>query len=176
MGPVLRETPHAVDPRTMRRAMGRFATGVAVLTTVHRGAPHGMTINSLTSVSLDPPLLLACLTTGARSTEAVTAAGRFALSILSARQEHLARRFAQAGEDHFASLDLTYGDHAVPVIPGAITHLECTVDRHLTAGDHEVVFGAVTTVCQREGEPIGFSGGRFTDIVPRDSEPTHWFF
>lgn len=87
--------------------MGRFATGVAVVTTTADGAPHGMTVNSLTSVSLEPPLLLVCLTTGARSTEAIIHAGRFAVNILPARQEPLALRFARRGEDHFAGLDLT---------------------------------------------------------------------
>lgn len=165
-----------VDPRTMRRVMGRFGTGVAVVTTMHEDVPHGMTVNSLTSVSLDPPLLLVCLTTGARSTTAVTGAGRFAVSILSARQQHLALRFARAGEDHFASLELAYGEHAVPVIPDAFAHLECEVDRHFTAGDHEVVLGRVVATCERDGEPLGFLAGRFTDLVERGNQPTTWLF
>ncbi|MBB4913439.1 flavin reductase family protein [Streptosporangium saharense] len=165
-----------VDPLTMRRTMGRFATGVAVVTTVADGVPHGMTVNSLTSVSLEPPLLLVCLTTGARSTDAVTRAGRFAISILSVRQEQLALRFARRGEDHFAGLDVTYGRHAVPVIPDAFAHLECEVERHFVAGDHVVVIGHVLTVCERDGEPLGFMGGRFSDIVDRGHDPVSWFF
>ncbi|MEU6041221.1 flavin reductase family protein [Actinomadura sp. NPDC047616] len=166
----------AIDPLTMRRAMGRFATGVAVVTTSVDGTPHGMTVNSLTSVSLDPPLLLVCLTIGARSTDAVTRAGRFAVSILSARQEQLALRFARRGEDHFAGLEVTYERHEVPVIPDAFAHLECEVERHFVAGDHVVVIGQVRSICEREGEPLGFLAGRFSDIVDRGHEPVHWTF
>ncbi len=160
----------------MRRAMGRFATGVAVVTASHDGVPHGMTVNSLTSVSLDPPLLLVCLATAARSTQAVLGAGVFAVSVLSARQEEIARRFATRGEDHFAGLDVAYGCHRTPVVPGALAHLECEVDRHLVAGDHVVVFGRVVAVCERDGEALGFFGGKFGDILNRGHEPIQWFF
>ncbi|NMI01453.1 flavin reductase family protein [Pseudonocardia acidicola] len=170
------EIEAGVEPLTMRRTMGRFATGVAVVTTEVDGEPHGMTVNSLTSVSLDPPMLLVCLTTGARTTEAVTAAGRFAVSILSARQEQIALRFARRGENHFEGLPLIYGDHSIPVVPDALAHVECTVDRQLVAGDHLVVFGAVQRVCDRDGEPLAFAGGRFADVAVRGHEPVHWIF
>jgi flavin reductase (DIM6/NTAB) family NADH-FMN oxidoreductase RutF len=169
-------TTATVDPTRMRRAMGRFATGVAVITTSHDGSPHGMTVNSLTSVSLEPPLLLVCLTTGARSTTAVTGAGRFAVNILSARQEQLALRFARRGEDHFHGLEVTYGKHRVPVIPDAFAHLECDVERQFAVGDHHVVIGHVVEVCERDGEPLGFLSGRFSDVVERGHEPVQWFF
>ncbi|WP_214366439.1 flavin reductase family protein [Pseudonocardia sp. H11422] len=168
--------PTVVDPLTMRRTIGRFATGVAVVTTVDRDQPHGMTVNSLTSVSLEPPLLLVCLTTGARTTDAVVRAGRFAVNILGARQEEIALRFARRGADHFDGLPLRYGEHDVPVVPDALAHLECTVDRHFEAGDHVVVIGHVRQVCDRPGAPLAFLGGRFGDLAERGSEPVHWFF
>lgn len=166
-----------IDPDTMRRTMGHFATGVAVVTTV--GAddqPHGMTVNSLTSVSLTPPLLLVCFHPGARTADAVLASGRFAISVLAARHEPIARRFAARGDDHFAGLPLTYGEHQVPVVPDALAHLECTVERHLTAGDHLVVFGAVQQTCNRDGRPLAFLNGRFGDYTDRGHEPINWFF
>ncbi|MFI6501400.1 flavin reductase family protein [Nonomuraea typhae] len=169
-------TVSAVEPMTMRRTMGRFATGVAVVTTSSGGVPHGMTVNSLTSVSLTPPLLLVCLTLGARTTDAVTATGRFAINILSARQEHLALRFAKPGADHFAGLDIIHGRHQVPIIPDAFAHLECTVERHFVAGDHLVVIGEVLEACERDGEPLGFLGGRFSTVTDRGHEPAQWFF
>ncbi|GAB2968598.1 flavin reductase family protein [Amycolatopsis acidiphila] len=165
-----------VDPMTMRRTIGRFATGVAVVTTEHDGVPHGMTVNSLTSVSLEPPLLLVCLTTGARTTDAVVGEGRFAVNVLSARQEEIAMRFARRGSDHFEGLSLEYGEHSVPVVPDALAHLECTVERHFEAGDHVVVFGHVRHTCDRPGAPLAFLGGRFGDLAERGSEPVHWFF
>ncbi|WIX81867.1 flavin reductase family protein [Amycolatopsis carbonis] len=165
-----------VDAPAMRTAMGHFATGVAVVTTALDGIPHGMTVNSLTSVSLSPPLILVCLTTGARTTDAILSADRFALNVLSTRQEQLALRFARRGEDHFSGLPVKTGAHEVPVIPDALAHLECSVYRALTAGDHEVVIGEVSKVCSREGKPLGFLGGRFSDVVDRGHEPVAWFF
>ena len=107
-----------VDRSAMGHAMGCWTTGVAVITTVDRnGRPHGMTVNSLTSVSLDPPLLLACLTHGARTAGAVLDAGRFAVSILAARHEPIARRFADRGEDHFAGLPPTTATTSSPPCP-----------------------------------------------------------
>ncbi|WP_242908090.1 flavin reductase family protein [Actinomadura terrae] len=170
-------TSRAVDPATMRRVMGRFATGVAVITALDAcGDPHGMTVNSLTSVSLDPPLLLVCFGVRARTALAVAESGRFAVSVLAARQEPIALRFAGRGEDHFAGLPLTYGEHDVPVVPDALAHLECTVERRVAAGDHMVVFGAVRRTCDREGPPLAFLGGRFGDFTPRGHQPPSWFF
>ncbi|MCR3720128.1 NADH-FMN oxidoreductase RutF, flavin reductase (DIM6/NTAB) family [Prauserella flava] len=169
-------TPQLVDPTTMRQTMGRFATGVAVITTESDGVPHGMTMNSLTSVSLDPPLLLVCFNHGARSATAVTDSGRFVVNLLSQRQQPIAMRFAKRGEDHFGGLGLEYGDHRVPVVPNALAHLDCEVDRIVEAGDHTVVFGRVTDVCTRDGDPLGFYQGRFSDITPHGAEPEHWFF
>ncbi|MEV4184088.1 flavin reductase family protein [Streptosporangium canum] len=169
-------TSSLVDHMTMRQTMGRFATGVAVISTEDDGRPHGMTVNSLTSVSLDPPLLLVCFNHGARSASAVAASSRFVVNILSRRQQAIALRFAQRGEDHFAGLGLEYGGHRVPVIPQALAHLECDVERTVEAGDHMIVFGAVLNVCARAGDPLGFYGGKFSDVVQHGHEPEHWFF
>ncbi|MFE5325418.1 flavin reductase family protein [Embleya sp. NPDC056575] len=169
-------TPSLVDPTTMRRAMGTFATGVAVISTEEDGRPHGMTVNSLTSVSLEPPLLLVCFNHGARSADAVAASGRFVVNILSDRQQDIALRFARRGEDHFAGLAPEYGTHRVPVVPNALAHLECDVERMIDAGDHVIVLGAVIDTCVRPGDALGFHGGRFADVVPHDREPEHWFF
>lgn len=164
-----------IDANTMRHVMGRYATGVAVITTEVDGEPHGMTMNSLTSVSLDPPLLLVCFNHGARSAEAVQASGTFVVNILSRRQKEVAMRFAKRGESHFEGLNLEYGEHAVPVVPRALAHVECDVHQVVEAGDHTVVFGLVTRTCTEEGQPLAFYGGRFGDITV-DNEVEHWFF
>ncbi|HEY0890753.1 MAG TPA: flavin reductase family protein [Nocardioides sp.] len=169
-------TAPLVDPMAMRQAMGRFATGVAVITTEEDGRPHGMTVNSLTSVSLEPPLLLVCFNHGARTAEAAVSSGRFVVNILSKRQQAIALRFAARGEDHFAGLDLDYAGHRVPVVPQALAHLECDVERVVEAGDHTIVLGAVLGATMREGEPLGFYGGKFSDIQQHGHEPEHWFF
>jgi flavin reductase (DIM6/NTAB) family NADH-FMN oxidoreductase RutF len=158
----------------LRAAMGRFASGVAVVTTVSDGRPHGMTVNSLTSVSLDPPVLLVCLDGSARSTGAVLAAGRFAVSVLSARQRDVAVRFAARGADHFAGLPLVYGDHSVPVVPDALAHLECSTSDVRTVGDHVVVFGDVGRVCYADGTPLAFHRGRFGSFTDHGEDPVPW--
>jgi flavin reductase (DIM6/NTAB) family NADH-FMN oxidoreductase RutF len=168
--------PSPVDPLVMRQTMGKFATGVAIVTTEIDGVPHGMTVNSLTSVSLDPALLLVCFNHGARSAEAVVTVRRFVVNVLSRRQQAIALRFAQRGEDHFAGLGLEYDGHRVPVVPQALAHLECDLERTVEAGDHTIVFGSVTKACAREGEPLGFYSGRFSDVVPHGQTPEQWFF
>lgn len=166
-----------VEAMAMRHALGRFATGVAVVTTSHDDVPHGMTVNSLTSVSLDPPMLLVCLTTGARTTDAVTGRGRFVVNILAARQEPIALRFARRGEEHFDGLDTHLADtvHQVPVVPGALVHADCIVEQSITAGDHVVVLGRIEQLCTGAGTPLGFYSGRFATIAPHGDEQEHWF-
>lgn len=167
----------SLEPALMRRTMGRFATGVAVITTLDLdGTPHGMTVNSLTSVSLDPPLILVCFGRGARTADAVSRSGRFAASVLASRQEPIARRFASKGDNHFEGLRLNFGDHQVPVVPEALAHIECTVNLAFDAGDHLVVIGEVQRACHQEGRPLAFLDGRFGDYTDRGHDPLPWYF
>lgn len=177
MSPTTHPPPASVhvEPTTLRRTMGRFTTGVAVVTTADE-APHGMTVNSLTSVSLDPPLILVSLTIGARTTDAVAATGSFAVSILSARQEEIAMRFARRGEDHFAGLPLEHGNHRIPIVPGALAHVECEVQQEIPAGDHVLFLGRAIATCDRDGEPLVFHAGRFLDAAGHTHEAPPWFF
>jgi flavin reductase (DIM6/NTAB) family NADH-FMN oxidoreductase RutF len=166
----------APDAGLFRQAMGHLVSGVAVVSTAAARRPDGMTVSSLISVSLDPPLLLVSLASGARTTGAVAAAGRFAVSLLSAGQEMIARRFAASGTDHFGDLPVTYGEHDVPIVPNALVHLECTVERTMEAGDHVLVIGKVCRICQRDGEALAFHGGLFGDFADRGHEPVLWAF
>lgn len=160
----------------LRQVMGRFLTGVAVVATVDDGVAHGMTVNSLTSVSLDPPLLLVSLTLGARTTGSVRASGRFAVSILSARQEKIAVRFARRGEEHFAGLPLEVGELGLPVVPDALAQLECVVEQEVAAGDHVVVIGRVLRAADRDGHALGFLGGRFCTVNERPGLSHDWLW
>lgn len=163
-----------VDALDMRRTMGKFATGVAVLTTEVDGHLYGATVNSLTSVSLDPPMLLVCLDQLSRSAAAVSAAGGFVISVLSAHQQHVAASLARSGADALAELPLEYHGHQAPVVPHALAHLECDVDRAVEAGDHLVFFARVVATCQepRGGRPLGFFEGQYCDILPGMRVPT----
>lgn len=159
-----------------RQAMRGLVSGVSVVSAVVDGQPYGMTVSSFISVSLDPPLALVSLTSGSRTTEAVARSGRFAVSVLSAAQEMIARRFAAPGTDHFAGLAVAYGGHQVPIVPNALVHVECAVEKTVAAGDHLLVVGRVHQVCQRAGDPLAFHGGLFGDFTDRGHEPVLWGF
>ncbi|MEU6401622.1 flavin reductase family protein [Streptomyces sp. NPDC046985] len=129
--------------RALRDVLGRYATGVTVVTcTDPNGARAGVTVNSFTSVSLDPPLILWCLALTSRGRPAFTAAEHFAVNVLAAGQRALAARFAGPG-DRFQGLATRPGPHGEPLIPGAAATLCCRRGDVLPAGDHLVLLGAV---------------------------------
>ena len=169
------ETTTPLDAKLLRRTMGRFATGVAVVTTNLDGEMHGMTVNSLTSVSLDPPKLLVCFNKGARTEQCIESSGYFAVNILGARQETVSNTFAKRGEDHFDGLDLPTHPSGVPLIPGSLAQIVCAVDRVVEAGDHVVVFGAIEDLTEREGAPLLFFGGTYGDYVDRGHTADFWY-
>lgn len=156
----------SVDPRQFRDAMGHFATGVTVLTTRHEGELHGMTANSVTSVSLDPMLILVCLMKDARTALAIQAAERFAVNILTEGQDELSQRFARPGQDHFEGLELMEGPHGLPLLPGCLAHLAAQVTEIVPAGDHDVVFGEVdhVHVNPNGGSPLLFFQGGYRKL------------
>jgi 3-hydroxy-9,10-secoandrosta-1,3,5(10)-triene-9,17-dione monooxygenase reductase component len=155
-----------VDPLEFRRVMGHFPTGVSVITTVHDGELHGMTANSFTSVSLDPMLVLACLACGARTALAIQSAGHFAVNILAEDQQEVSQRFAKPGQDHFEGLDVIRGHRGLPLIPGALGYLVCSVEDVVQAGDHDIVLGRVED-CQASpngGSPLVFFRGGYSTL------------
>src|SRR5205823_9215163 len=121
-----------------RRTMSAFSTGVAVVATESEGGLFGMTVNSLTSVSLEPPMLLVCLKKDARTTRAVAERGAFTVSVLGQRQDSIADRFALRGEDRFGGLDLYRTESGLPYIPKCLALSECVVAETFTAGDHDI--------------------------------------
>jgi flavin reductase (DIM6/NTAB) family NADH-FMN oxidoreductase RutF len=156
----------AVDPLEFRRVMGHFPTGVSVITTVKDGEMHGMTANSFTSVSLEPMLVLACLMCGARTALAIKEAGHFAVNILSEAQEELSRRFGKPGLDHFEGLDVIQGHRDLPLLPGCLAYLVCSVEDVVQAGDHDIVLGRVED-CQASangGAPLVFFKGGYSKL------------
>jgi flavin reductase (DIM6/NTAB) family NADH-FMN oxidoreductase RutF len=149
------------DPcRALRTALGRYATGVAVMTTRYRGRPIGLTVNSFTSVSLAPPLVLWCLSNTSGSRTAFGAAQYFAVNILSARQRGLAVRFAGPG-DRFARLTHRVDAHQLPLLDGSVCSLICRRDRLIPAGDHVVLIGSVLDYGARSGVPLVFVDGTY---------------
>ena len=156
-----------LDVLDYRRVVGRFATGVTVITTVLDGEQHAMTCNSFTSVSLEPVLVLFCAEKIARFHDVVLAAGTFTVSVLAQGQEDVSRRFAVRGrplEDQFEGLPHRVGDvTGAAVLDGALAALECRTVSTTDAGDHTVVIGEVLGlgVPDPAGDPLLYYEGRY---------------
>ncbi|MBW8636999.1 flavin reductase family protein [Hoeflea sp. WL0058] len=150
------------DKRGLRNALGKFATGVAVATTVTQdGKPVGVTINSFTSVSLEPALVLWSLTRNSPNLRHFTGHGWFGINILSASQSEVSRVFASPTPDRFEKIDWRYGIHGVPVLDGTLARFECEVERVADGGDHLVFFGHVHAHNEEEREPLLFFSGQY---------------
>ncbi len=165
------------NPTDMRRSMGRFTTGVAIVTSGNEDDVCGMTISSLTSISLDPPILMVSLTEGGRTTDMVSATGRFAISILSCRQEAIARHFATRGGARFRDFIVCeYGEYKMPMIKDALVQAECHVHSAHDIGDHRVFFGEVENLRFRDGNGLVFYSGRFGDFRDFGHDEMPWFY
>lgn len=156
----------AVTPLDLRAAMSQFTTGVTIMTT-SGGVRHGMTANSLTCVSLDPPLILVCVNNQARILQALRSNGLFTLSILARDQRDLARYFANPkralGAGEFEGTGWTVGDSGVPRVEDALAWLDCRVSSVEIAGDHHIVIGEVLDLTVGSGDPLVFFRGQFED-------------
>jgi flavin reductase (DIM6/NTAB) family NADH-FMN oxidoreductase RutF len=155
------------DSTQFRQLLGRFATGVTVVTTLDTaGRPAGMTASAVASVSLEPPLLLVCVGHQAEFHKAMSAAEHFAVNVLAADQEHLSRQFAAIGSDHFAGVSYHEGPQGLPLLDGVVAHVLCDRWGRHQAGDHTVFFGLVTGGEAFERPPLLYFGSRYT--APRN--------
>ncbi len=150
------------DRRDYRRALGQFATGVTVITTrAADGRKVGVTVNSFSSVSLDPPLILWSLARQAPSAGDFLTATHFAVNVLEARQHHLSRQFSTPTQDKFAGVDCAEGVGKIPLLQGAIALFICRKVRQYDGGDHVILLGEVEEYKCHEGEPLVFHSGRY---------------
>lgn len=142
----------AIDQEGFKSALGRFASGVTVVTVSSGGTLHGMTASSFASVSLDPPRILVCLDKS--STTRSLLSDTFAVNILSAEQEEVSRAFANAGEKPFGSLSYEIGTSGAPLIHGSLAWIECATSSIVDGGDHDIIVGDVTGCSSAEGRPL----------------------
>jgi flavin reductase (DIM6/NTAB) family NADH-FMN oxidoreductase RutF len=158
-----------VSPAELRRVMGHFATGVTVITSVAAdGRPAGTTLNAVSSLSLDPPLVLACFDQSSETLAAIASHGAFAVNILAAPQQELSANFARRGRAaDWAGVPHRPGVTGSPRLHGVLATLECTVEHRLPGGDHEIVVGRVRTVqtSAGDGAPLLFWRGRYASLV-----------
>jgi flavin reductase (DIM6/NTAB) family NADH-FMN oxidoreductase RutF len=154
-----------IDADTFRAVLGRFASGVTVVTARDaEGHDHGMTVSAFCSVSLDPPLVLACIGHDASMHPVIVREDRFGVSILTVGQEALARRFADQRSDRFDGVGYTRGRLGVALLDDAIAHLECTVVDRREAGDHTIVIGRVESASPDQGRPLVYYRGGYTQL------------
>ena len=142
-----------------RQALGHFATGVAIVTTIADEGPVGLTVNSFNSVSLDPPLVLWSLSKSSSSVQAFSESGYFAVHILASDQREVSRIFAQRGADKYAGIPLETGINGTPLLPGCSARFECKTHAQYEGGDHLILVGEVVKYETSEKPPLLFHKG-----------------
>ena len=148
-----------------RRACAQFATGVAVLTTrAPDGTPHGLTINSFSSISLDPPLVMVSVAHDCTALEHFGSSGHYAVNILREDHVHLSTRFSELPEGRFTGIAWRKGVTGSPVLEGVLAAIECRTMQSVDVGDHRVLIGEVVEVQVSEGRPLVFFGSGYTRL------------
>jgi 3-hydroxy-9,10-secoandrosta-1,3,5(10)-triene-9,17-dione monooxygenase reductase component len=156
---------NGMDTQELRRALGRFSTGVTVITCVDaQGQRAGLTANSFTALSLDPPLVLWSLRQSSASLPVFGAAAHFAVNVLSASQVDLSRRFASKAEDKFAAGDWSAGAHGAPVLSGCAAVFECQAHARHEHGDHTLFIGRVLHCSEAPLPPLVYQGGHYHQL------------
>lgn len=161
--PITGEYRTGHDPRTLRDALGCFATGVTVVTCVgDDGRPAGLTVNSFTSVSLDPPLLLVCLAKQAASAAPLTQADSFAVNVLQTGQQPASIRFATRDEDRFGTTPWSRGEGGAPILEESLGVFECERYAVYDGGDHHILVGRVVKASfDASLDPLLYFRGRY---------------
>lgn len=155
----------AFDPAEQRRIMGTFATGVTVVTTCGEPAT-GLTANSVTSLSLDPPLVLFALAKKAGSHQAFRDSGCFAVSILSDKQQDISNRFATPGPKDFSSLNIKTAQTGSPIIADSLAWVDCKLVEVLPGGDHDIFIGEIVAGELNGGNPLLYYSGKYRGLAP----------
>ncbi|MFL5490233.1 MAG: flavin reductase family protein [Gemmatimonadales bacterium] len=154
-----------VDAAQFRQLLGRFATGVSIITvTGPDGRLLGMTANSLSSVSLYPPLISVCVDREAGMHTAILAVDHFVVNVLSSTQETLARRFADRHEDRFEGIGYHISPEGLILLGGVLAHVECQRFAHYPGGDHTIVVGRVTGGSTSKGRPLLYYRGGYAAL------------
>jgi flavin reductase (DIM6/NTAB) family NADH-FMN oxidoreductase RutF len=161
--PTISEYRTGHDPRTLRDALGCFATGVTVVTCLtDTGIPAGLTVNSFTSVSLDPPLLLVCLAKPAASAAALIAAQWFAVNVLQTGQQPASIRFSTRDEDRFGTTPWSCGECGAPILAESLGVFECERTAVYDGGDHHILVGQVVKASfDASLDPLLYFRGRY---------------
>jgi len=154
------EERRRLSSEEFRDIIGRFASGVTVITAQHEDRPFGTTASAVSSLSLEPPMLLVCLNKASSTGQAIAAARHFAVNILGEDQADAAMRFAGKG-DKFAGARIAHGEMGEPLLADALANLECRVVEEVTGGTHSVFLAEVEHATGRQGAPLAYFRGQF---------------
>jgi flavin reductase (DIM6/NTAB) family NADH-FMN oxidoreductase RutF len=154
-----------VTSEEFRRACGRFATGITIASVLDaHGAPHGLTVSSFASVSLDPPLILICLGRDVSVIDHFRASNKFGINVLAEGQRDLSERFARKGHDRFDGLEWQRGATGVPLLTGVLAAMECRTSHQFTAGDHDIFVGEMLAARVADGAPLIHFASRYRGL------------
>ncbi len=169
--PDLYPAEQKLDQRAFRDALGRFATGITVITTRgRRGNLHGLTANSFSALSLEPPLVLWCLNKQSPSCNAFELCSHFAINVLTSSQRNLSQRFATSSNDKFNEIIWHEGLGGAPVLPNALASFECRNVTRYEGGDHLIFVGEVERFSHTDGQPLLYNSGRYNVTAPHPDE------
>ncbi len=157
----------SIDPAHFRDVLGNFATGVTIITASDGGEMVGLSANSFTSISLDPPLVAFCPAHTSTTYPRIRSAGKFCVNVLAEGQEPVARLFSQLGVDRFAAIDWRYSPSGSAIINDSLAWIDCVIEAEYEAGDHLIVLGRVLALeVSSTALPLLFFRGRFAVEVP----------
>ncbi len=158
-----------LDPEQLRRSMRAWSSGVTIVTAMHDGDRHGMTVSSFTSVSLEPPLVIISLHTGSRTHRLVSGSGAFAVNILGAGQRQLSERFAGRGswdEDRFEGVETETLLTGAPTLPASLARLDCRVQQVIPVGMNTLFLAEVVAARgDGEGQPLVYHNRQYREFV-----------
>lgn len=152
---------HRLSPEEFRNVMGHFASGVTIITTESEGRAYGTTASAVSSLSLEPPMVLICMNESSSTGQAVARSGAFAINILHVDQHELARRFATKDPDKFDGVELEPGPFGQPLLADALATIECAVTETMSGGTHTVYIGEVRSAVSYDGAPLAYFRGEF---------------
>lgn len=157
-----------VDAETFKQVFNQWAKGVTIVTSRHADRRMGMTVSAFSEVSLQPPLCLVCADKTSNTNELIQRSNVFTVSILAQGQQELSNRFANKKEEHrrFEGLECTDGRTGCPRIPGALVHLDCSVEQSIDAGDHWVYIARIEDAVVYPGSPLLYCNGRYHELSP----------
>ncbi len=151
--------------KQLRQGLGRFATGVTVVTCSDAaGNPYGITANSFSSVSLEPPLVLWNIAKTSNSLQAYLDAKYYAIHVLTADQEPISNHFAQADHSRFENIDYTFSENGVPLLPDVLARFDCRTTEIIEGGDHHIIIGEIVDYLYEDGDPLLFFGSEYRRV------------